>query len=377
MLSKPLAFVLLALACITAAAGGAYVATRHNLSEGPATAARNARHEAPAALTAPAADPAAAVSQPVAETEAVVTPKAEEGKREAPNREAEKEKTAKPAASKPETTGTAVVGAEAAKPEFRDPRKPLTSRPETAVAQPVTETPAPTRQVARTVPLPSAAGAPVAPAELPAPAPALPPAAVPMQAKPFEPARPADDPARERTPELEDLVLPAAAVIGLQVETSVSSERARVEDRVDARVSRDVMVSGRLAIPAGSRVVGSVTAVERGGKLKDQSRLGIRFHTLVLADGTEVALRTEPVYRFGEEPSAASSKKIGGAAIGGAILGAILGGGKGAAIGGATGAAGGTAAVMAGDRSPAFLRPGEYLNVKLSAPATITVERRE
>jgi type IV secretory pathway VirB10-like protein len=150
-----------------------------------------------------------------------------------------------------------------------------------------------------------------------------------------------------------------------------------VEDRVDARVSRDVMTAGRVAIPAGSRVVGSVTLVERGGKIKEQAKLGIRFHTLVLADGTEVPLHTEQVLRNGDAPSASSSKKIGGAAIGGAILGAILGGGKGAAAGGAIGAGAGTAAAMAGDRSAATLKQGEYLNIKLSSPMTITLPRRE
>jgi hypothetical protein len=191
--------------------------------------------------------------------------------------------------------------------------------------------------------------------------------------KPVEEAHPDAVPA----PQFDEVILAAASVIGLQVETTMSSEKARVEDRVDARVSRDVMSAGRVAIPAGSHVIGSVITVERGGKVKEPARLGIRFHTLVLADGTQVQLHTDPVYRVGQDPTAGSAKKIGGAAIGGAILGAILGGGKGAAIGGATGAAGGTAVVMAGDRNPATLRQGEYLNVKLSAPATITVERRE
>jgi len=369
MLSKPLAFVLLALACITAAAGGAYVATRHNLSDGASTATHLTPNETPAALTGSANASPAAAPQPVAETEAVVSRKAEDEKPEqakpdAAKAEVQKTEAATPAAGQPDAGKAAVA------------RKPEVARPHAVATPPVADAPAPPRPAQRTVPLPSA-GAAVTTGDAPAPAPALPPVAAPMPPKPFEPARPAEDAPAARAPRLEELVLPAAAVIGLQVETSVSSERARVEDRVDARVSRDVMASGRVAIPAGSRVIGSVTTVERGGKLKDQARLGIRFHTLVLSDGTQIALHTDPVYRFGEEPSAASSKKIGGAAIGGAILGAILGGGKGAAIGGATGAAGGTAAVMAGDRSPAALRPGEYLNVKLAAPATITVERRQ
>jgi len=173
--------------------------------------------------------------------------------------------------------------------------------------------------------------------------------------------------------QFEEVVLPTASVMGLEIETSLSSERARVEDRVDAKVARDVMADGHLAIPAGSRVIGSVTVVERGGKVKQPARLGVRFHTLVLADGREIPLRTEPIYREGESPGSESARKIGGAAVGGAILG----GGKGAVIGGATGAAGGTAVVMAGDRNAASLTPGTIVNARLSAPATIQVEKRD
>ena len=163
--------------------------------------------------------------------------------------------------------------------------------------------------------------------------------------------------------------------MGLEVDTSLSSEHTRIEDRVDARVTRDVMAGGRVAIPAGSRVIGAVTLVERGGKVKQAARLGVRFHTL-LADGREIPLRTEPIYCEGESPTGESACKIGGAAIGGAILGAIIGGGKGAVIGGATGAAGGSAVVMAGDRNAATLAPGTVVTVRLSAPATIDVEKR-
>jgi type IV secretory pathway VirB10-like protein len=184
------------------------------------------------------------------------------------------------------------------------------------------------------------------------------------------------DPPAAAVPEFEEVVLPSSSVIGLEVDTALSSERARVEDRVEARVTRDVMADGRLAIPAGSRVLGAVTMVERGGKVKQSARLGVRFHTLVLSNGREVPLSTEPVYRDGESPAADSARKIGGAAVGGAILGAIIGGGKGAMIGGATGAAGGSAVVMTGDRRAATLASGSVVTVRLSAPATIEVEKR-
>ena len=173
----------------------------------------------------------------------------------------------------------------------------------------------------------------------------------------------------------EELVIPADSVVGLQVENAVSTERAKVEDRVNARVTRDVKVHDQVAIPAGARAEGSVTLVERGGRLKDQARLGIRFHTIVLADGTRLPINTDTIYREGDSPARESAAKIGGAAVGGAVLGAILGGKKGAVIGSTVGAAGGGAAVAVSEPNAATLPAGSTLTVRMGSPATVTVER--
>jgi hypothetical protein len=171
----------------------------------------------------------------------------------------------------------------------------------------------------------------------------------------------------------EDLEISADSVIGLQTETRLTSETASVEDRVDARVTREVKVGDRVAIPAGSRAIGSVIQVDRGGKFKARARLGIRFHTLVLADGMRLPISTETVFRDGEAPTAAA--KVGGAAVGGAILGALLGGGKGAAFGATAGAGAGAVAAANSDRSAAEFPPGAQLTVRLVSPVTITIER--
>jgi len=339
MFSRPLAFVLLALGCVTAAAGGAYVATRHNTTDTVTTAS------APAAATPLAADSRAEAqpaSRPVAETEAAVT-------------------SAKAPAKPPKAEAEAPSPSRRADTTVQKPAAPKApSRNGNAPA------------VARTVPATTGA-APVAPPQAEAQAPpvqALPPA--PEVPKPAEP-----QPEPPRVPQFEEVILPSSSVIGLQLETSLSSERSRLEDRVEARVSRDVMAAGRVAIPAGARVIGSVIEVDKGGKLKTAAHIGIRFHTLVLGDGSEVTLATKPIYRDGPSPSGDSAKKIGGGAVAGMILGGILGGGKGAAIGGATGAAGGTAAAMSGDRAAVNIPSGSFVTATLASPATITVERRE
>jgi hypothetical protein len=334
---------LLAAGCLMAAAGGAYIAVRQNVVQ-PAPVAASPAPVAPSTSAAPSS----AVT-PVSETEAIVS---------GPTKpKAETEPPTPSAPSKSAAPATAVAK-ELPKPASAPRRAP-------------TPEPAPKPRSTNPVP-PQTTGAPVnAERQIQAPPPASRPE--PVQ----EPVRAVEPPPAPPVRQFEEVVLPAASVMGLEVETSLSSERTRVEDRVDAKVARDVMADGHVAIPAGSRVIGSVTVVERGGKVKQPARLGVRFHTLVLADGREIPLRTEPIYREGESPGSESARKIGGAAVGGAILGAIIGGGKGAVIGGATGAAGGTAVVMAGDRNAATLTPGTIVNVRLSAPATIEVEKRD
>ena len=242
-----------------------------------------------------------------------------------------------------------------------------------AEAAPVTRPgpPAPSRSAPlaprRSDPVPTApSSAPAPPAREEAPV-AIAPAAIADN----QPSRSVDPPG----PVYEELVVAAQSVIGLQMESSVSSEHARVEDPVVARVTREVKVGDRVAIPAGAKANGEVTVVERGGRVRDRARLGIRFTSIVLADGTRLPIDTETIYREGDSPGRESSAKIGGGAIGGAIIGGILGGAKGAAIGGSVGAGAGTAAVMTGSRNNATLASGSPVTVRLEEPVTVTVER--
>jgi hypothetical protein len=184
--------------------------------------------------------------------------------------------------------------------------------------------------------------------------------------------RPAYLPAAAPEPAMRELTIPGDSVIGIRLDTDVSSETSRVEDPVTAHVTRDVLVGDELAIPAGARLEGIVSVVEPGGKFREQARIGIEFTTVVV-DDLQLPLRTESVFRTGEPPTGEATSKIGASAVIGTILGAVIGGKKGAAIGGTAGAAGGTAAVMAGDRNPATIAAGTPLTIRLAAPLTVTV----
>lgn len=329
MISNKLALVALGVACVTASGGGAYLATR--------AASPAASQAAAVALTPPTAA--------VQETEAVVgdTPQAASA-----TRPVALEPIEAPVAS----TRTA-RGRTQAPQAARTTATPAT-RTQMPSARPVGngQTPA----LERSWPSSTSGPAVLAPSEPPAP--------VELPRAPEPPAR-----------VFEEVIVSADSVIGLQLDSTISSEQARVEDRVEARVVRDVRADGELAIPAGARALGSVTSVERGGKFKERARLAVRFHTLVLADGTRLPVSTEAITRFGDAPSNSSAAKIGGGAVAGAILGAIVGGAKGAAIGASSGAGAGTAVVMAGDRSAATFPAGAEVTARILAPVTVTIEK--
>lgn len=260
------------------------------------------------------------------------------------------------------------------------PAPPVEEPPVTASVAVVRPTPAPKPVTANhRVAAPAARTPPPAPAivtaaaDVPAPEVESLPAALPEPAEPERTPIPADR-IRPAT-ELVEVSLPASAVIGIRLDTTVSSETARVEDPVRARVMRAVVVDGVTVIPAGAQLNGSVTSVERGGRIREQSRIGIRFTSVDLTAERRVPIRTETIYREGESPTGEATAKIGASAVVGSILGGVIGGKKGAVIGGMAGAGGGTAVVMRGERNEATLPSGSTLTVRLSEAATFEIER--
>lgn len=176
-------------------------------------------------------------------------------------------------------------------------------------------------------------------------------------------------------PRVYDVELASNTVIGIRLDTNVSSETSRVEDEVTATVTRAVTIDGVTVIPTGAQLTGFVTIVERGGKIRERSRVGIQFTSVTLNDDARVAIRTDPIYREGDGPGGEAAAKIGASAVVGSILGGVIGGRRGAVIGGTAGAAGGTAMVVAGDRNEARLASGTALTVRLAQPAVFEIER--
>src|SRR6185436_1004570 len=101
-----------------------------------------------------------------------------------------------------------------------------------------------------------------------APPPVLPPDPTPAATAASATVVEAQPALEARKPRFEEVVVKQDSVVGIQLDQSVSSETARIEDRVTAKITRDVTVDGRTAIAAGTRLEGVVSLVERGGKFR-------------------------------------------------------------------------------------------------------------
>jgi hypothetical protein len=169
--------------------------------------------------------------------------------------------------------------------------------------------------------------------------------------------------------------VPRGTALALDLVTALSSETAQVETPVSARLRQAVVVDGVTALPAGATVTGTVTDVDRAGRVQGRSRLAFRF-TEIDINGNREDLRTNPVSFEGEATKGEDATKIGAGAIGGAIIGGILGGGDGAAKGAAIGGAAGTGAVLATRGREVTLGAGADISATLSQPFTTNVPAR-
>ena len=188
------------------------------------------------------------------------------------------------------------------------------------------------------------------------------------------PARNADAPAA-RLPVYREVTLNAGTSVPLELMTELSSETAQVETPVRARVRQDVIVNGYTAIPSGSIVNGTVTEVERPGRVQGRAHLAFRFND-VQVNGVREDLRTNAVSFEGEATKGEDATKIGAGAGVGAVIGGILGGKAGAAKGGAIGGAAGTGVVIATRGREVTVANGADVTATLAQPTTIRVLSR-
>ncbi len=171
-------------------------------------------------------------------------------------------------------------------------------------------------------------------------------------------------------PEYREVTLPAGTTLRLQLQSAVASDSSSVEDTVRAELRQAVNADGITVLPAGTELVGTVTDVERSGRVKGRARIAYRFNSLNHA-GERYDIATAPLSHQAEATKGEDATKIAIGAGAGAAIGALLGGGDGAAKGAAIGGAGGTGVVLATRGEEVRVGSGASVTTRLTAPLTI------
>jgi hypothetical protein len=151
-------------------------------------------------------------------------------------------------------------------------------------------------------------------------------------------------------------VLPTGTPIYFRLEQVISTRDNQPGERFVGRVTRPIAANGHTVIPAGAHLNGTVLKSEEPRRMFGHSSIGLRLESIVLADGTMLAISativdTNDPHRYSvtdegriKGPGVHSFTKVetialsGTGAVGGLIVGGpggmLIGAGSGAAVSG-------------------------------------------
>src|SRR5258708_14624112 len=167
-------------------------------------------------------------------------------------------------------------------------------------------------------------------------------------------------------PATKDFEVAPGTHIPLSLINSVSTKNSARGDRVYLEAVFPIRVDGKIVTPPGSYVAGTITEVQRPGKVKGRGEFHLRFDSLTLPNGTTRDFRARVSGLDGraseeldrkegtiksEGNKAGDARTVGETTAAGASVGALAGSlsgatGMGAGIGAAAGAAAGLMGVL-------------------------------
>lgn len=211
-------------------------------------------------------------------------------------------------------------------------------------------------------------------------APRAPPASTPPAAATPTQTVPASAP-------LDAVLVPAGTSLGLELQDSLNTKYTQKGELVSFKVSPEVLVGGRMAIPQESTVEATVVRAKRGGVGLRKGELRLEFNKLILPDGTTMPLAAK-ITRVGRWHRSSKITPVGaidrdlkqdlyeiaqwGAM--GAVVGMAVGrGDKGTAVGAAVGAGIATLGILLQRGPDLDLPPGIMFRVELTQPLKVPV----
>jgi hypothetical protein len=193
------------------------------------------------------------------------------------------------------------------------------------------------------------------------------------------------DPGKTGGAAADEFVVPNGTRVPLSMINSISTKTASEGEHIYLETVFPILANGRVVIPPGSYVAGTVTEIKRPGRVKGRGELYVRFDSLTLPNGVTRDFRARMSSLDGraaetldkaegkiksEGNKAGDVKVVGEAAGAGATIGGLAGAaaghaGMGAGIGAAAGAAAGLMGVLLSRGPEAVLAKGTTMEMVL------------
>jgi hypothetical protein len=179
--------------------------------------------------------------------------------------------------------------------------------------------------------------------------------------------------ATEQRPQFETLVIPDGTTVSASLDTRLSTATNHTGDAFAATTTEPIIVDGKTAFPAGTRIRGVLRDVLASGRIKGRARMTLAYQGIVDGADKTHAITARSLTLQAASKTHGDVEKIAAGGVLGAIVGGISGGGKGAAIGAGAGAGAGTVLMLATKGDDIALEAGHQLNIQMTSSTSIQV----
>lgn len=188
---------------------------------------------------------------------------------------------------------------------------------------------------------------------------------------------PPNSPEDQSAPPPALLTIPSGTVLIMRLNEPLSSDRNQVGDQFSGVLEQPIVVNSWVVARRGQVVMGQVKSVQKAGRVKGVSQLGVELTNMTLVNGEQAPILTELWKGAGGTSHGADAATIGGSTALGAIIGSAADWGRGAAIGAGAGAAAGIGAVLLTRGRPTILEPESQLSFRLVDPVKVDTTHGE
>jgi len=173
------------------------------------------------------------------------------------------------------------------------------------------------------------------------------------------------------------LTIPAGTYVTVRLLGGLSSDTNVQGDGFSATLDQPIVVDGWVVARRGQIAVGHVVSVQKAGRVKGVSSLGVALSDLPVVDGRQLPVQSQLIQTSAGPSKGRDAAAIAGTTGLGAAIGGAVDGGMGAGIGAAAGAAAAVAGVLLTPGRPTVMPPESLLTFRLTEPITINTQHSQ